>query len=120
MSNHSTGWSAPDEQLLTQTLNEQELVRLEEFVWEMTVRLGNRALPPEVVEADSFRIPWPLIPANFRPQGRSVREAYIQAGEPRRARAVYTDEALPAWRKTPGALEWLRGMLAQLEGEAEA
>ncbi len=54
------------------------------------------------------------------PQGRSVREAYIQAGEPRRARAVYTDEALPAWRKTPGALEWLRGMLAQLEGEAEA
>ena len=68
MSNHSTGWSAPDEQLLTQTLNEQELVRLGEFVWEMTVRLGNRALPPEVVEADSFRIPWPLIPANFRPR----------------------------------------------------
>lgn len=106
MSSHSTAWSAPDEQLLAQTLNELELVRLGEFVWESTVRLVKHALPPEVAGADAFRIPWPLVPANFLPLGNSVREAYFRAGASGRSRAPWHEGGL-FWEAITEAIAFL-------------
>jgi tetratricopeptide (TPR) repeat protein len=94
MSNHSTDRGASNEQFLAQALSEQGLVRLGEFVWEWTVRLGNLALPPEVEEAVSFYAAWSLAPANFLPLGQSVREVYIRVEEPRRQRATWHEGRL--------------------------
>ena len=94
MGNHSIGRSAPNEQSLAQALNEQELVRLGEFTWEVILRLGDLVLPQEVEEAASFPPAWQLAPANFLPLGQSVREVYVRVGEPRRYRALWHEGRL--------------------------
>ena len=89
MSDHTIGREVPDEQSLAQALNQRELVRLGEFAWELTVRLGDSVLPQEVEDADSFHTAWPLAPANYLPLGQSVREIYVRVGEPRRHHAPW-------------------------------
>src|SRR5712692_3412306 len=106
MSDYSTGRSTPNEQTLAQALGEQELERLGEFAWELTVRLGDLFLPPEVEEADSFHAAWPLAPANFLPLGQSVREVYVRAGEPRRYRAAWHEGRL-YWNAPTEAIAFL-------------